>query len=182
MSLKKDLRSITTFLQENWTYPWCVAACQGPRLEVQNTQFLLCDDFLCHKGSQMSSWYVLCISFMGAHLFIYFYILFLHFWLCWVFTGACRLPLVRSSRGHSLAAARRLLLAVASLVAEHRAFSGCGTGSVVAAHGLEDILWHVGSSQTRDGTCIPSLAGWFLAPGPPGKSIWAHIQSVPYKG
>ena len=114
MSLKKDLRSIKTFLQENWTYPWCVAACQGPRLEVQNTQFLLCDDFLCHKGSQMSSWYVLCISFMGAHLFIYFYILFLQFWLCWVFTAACRLPLVRSSRGHSLAAARRLLIAVAS--------------------------------------------------------------------
>ena len=32
-------------------------------------------------------------------------------------------------------------------------------------------LWHVGSSPTRDWTCVPCLAGRFLPTGPPGKSL-----------
>ena len=59
------------------------------------------------------------------------------------------------------------LVAVASLVAEH------GLWGVWA-----QSLWHVdpvaprpvGSSQTRARTCVPSLAGGFLAIRPLGKS------------
>jgi len=38
----------------------------------------------------------------------------------WVFVTECRLSLVAASRGYSLVAARRLLVAVASLVVELR--------------------------------------------------------------
>ena len=52
--------------------------------------------------------------------YIYIYI-----WLCRVFIAACRLSLISVSRGYSLVT-RRLLIAVASLVVEHR-ISSCGT-------------------------------------------------------
>ena len=45
--------------------------------------------------------------------------LFVYFWLHWVFMAACGLSLVVASRGYSLVAVCRLLIAVASLVAEH---------------------------------------------------------------
>ena len=41
------------------------------------------------------------------------------FWLCWVFIAVCGLSLVVASRGYSLVAARKLLTAVVSLVAEN---------------------------------------------------------------
>ena len=41
------------------------------------------------------------------------------FWLHWVFVAALRLSLVAVSEGYSLAEVHRLLIAVASLVAEH---------------------------------------------------------------
>ena len=45
-------------------------------------------------------------------LFIcYYYFKYIYFWLCWVFVAVCGLSLVVVSR---------LLIAVASLVAEHR--------------------------------------------------------------
>ena len=63
---------------------------------------------------------------------------------------SARLSLAAASRGHSLSVALRLVIAVASLVAE------CGLqdtqASVVAARRLR---WRVGSSQTRDQTCVP---------------------------
>ena len=40
--------------------------------------------------------------------------------LCWIFVTVCRLSLVAVSLGYSLAAVRGLLIAVVSLVAEHR--------------------------------------------------------------
>ena len=43
--------------------------------------------------------------------------LFIYFWLCWVFVAARGLSLVVASGGYSLL---RLLIAMASLVAEHR--------------------------------------------------------------
>ena len=47
--------------------------------------------------------------------------LFIYFWLRWVFVAACRLSLVAESGGGLLfVAVHRLLIAVASLVAEHR--------------------------------------------------------------
>ena len=42
------------------------------------------------------------------------------FWLCWVFIAAHGLSLVVERRSRSLALVCRLLVAVASLVAEHR--------------------------------------------------------------
>ena len=46
--------------------------------------------------------------------------LFIYFWLLWVFTAACELSLVVAIRGYSQEAMQGLLIAVASLVAEHR--------------------------------------------------------------
>ena len=48
------------------------------------------------------------------------FILLIYFWLRWVFIAACGLSLVAASRGYSFIAVRGLLIAVASLVAEHR--------------------------------------------------------------
>ena len=49
-------------------------------------------------------------------LYIYIYI---YLWLRWVFVPSHGLSLVVASRGYSLVAVCRLLIAVASLVAEH---------------------------------------------------------------
>ena len=46
--------------------------------------------------------------------------LFRYFWLHWVFIAALGLSLLVASRGYSLVAARGLLIAVTSLVMEHR--------------------------------------------------------------
>ena len=46
--------------------------------------------------------------------------LFVYFWSRWVFVAVCGLLLVAMSRGYSVVAACRLLIAVASLIAEHR--------------------------------------------------------------
>ena len=53
------------------------------------------------------------------------------FWLCWIIVAACGLSLVAASRGYSLVATHRLLIAVASLVVEHRVW-GPQTSGVVA--------------------------------------------------
>ena len=53
--------------------------------------------------------------------FLFFKIyLFIYFWLRWVFIGVHGLSLVAVSGGYSFVVVRRLLVAVASLVAEHR--------------------------------------------------------------
>ena len=44
----------------------------------------------------------------------------IYFWLCWVFIAVLRFSLVVASGGDSLVTIRGLLIAVASLVAEHR--------------------------------------------------------------
>ena len=49
--------------------------------------------------------------------FIY---LFIHFWLCWVFVAVCGLSLIVVSSAYSFVVVCRLLIAVVSLVAEHR--------------------------------------------------------------
>ena len=73
--------------------------------------------------------------FFFQDLFIYL----IYFWPCWVFIAVCR-----------------LLAAVASLPVENRLQS---TRSVVV--GLV-ALRHVGSSQTRDQTCVPCIGKQFL--------------------
>ena len=53
-------------------------------------------------------------------MFIYFLLyIYIYLWLRWVFVPSHGLSLVVASRGYSLVAVCRLLIAVASLVAEH---------------------------------------------------------------
>ena len=54
---------------------------------------------------------------LSFYLFIY---LFIYFWLCWVLVAKRGLSLVVASRSHSLVADLGFLIAVASLVSEHR--------------------------------------------------------------
>ena len=75
-------------------------------------------------------------------LFLKYFYWFIYFWLCWVVTAAPRLSLV---------AVWGLLTGVASLVVEHRLWP----------QELQKLwcmgfiaLKHVGSSQTRDRTCV----------------------------
>ena len=65
----------------------------------------------------MCAAYVNCssIQFLKINLFLLIY-----FWLNWVFVAACGLSLVAVSRGLLFVAVCRLLVAVASLVADHR--------------------------------------------------------------
>ena len=70
----------------------------------------------------------------------------IHYWLCWVFVAARGLSLVGSG-GYSL---------LQSTCSRHK--------DLVAP-------WYVGSSQIRDQTVSPALAGRFLTTGPPGKSL-----------
>ena len=68
--------------------------------------------------------------------------------LHWVFVAVCRLSLVVASGGYSLVAVHGLLIAVASLVSEHRLLS---TGSVAVARCTGLVApWHEGSSWTSD--------------------------------
>ena len=72
------------------------------------------------------------------HLFLFFDL----FWLCWVFVALHRLsPVAVGGGAYSLFAVGRLLIAVASLVEEHRLHIHelqklQVLGSVVVAHGL----------------------------------------------
>ena len=74
-------------------------------------------------------------------MFLFFFFL-INFciWLCWVFTAAVS-SLVATSGGYSLVAVQGLLVAVSSLVAEHRLESvqapvAAHMGSVVVVLGL----------------------------------------------
>ena len=56
-----------------------------------------------------------------SDLFFFFLInLFIYFWLLWVFVAVRGLSLVAVSGGYSFIVVHRLLIVVASLVAEHR--------------------------------------------------------------
>ena len=83
-----------------------------------------------------------------------------YFCLHWVFVAARRLSPAVASEGSSLVATRGLLIAVASLVTEHR----------LQAHGLSyPTACGVFPKQGIEPTS-PSLAGGFLTTGPPGKA------------
>ena len=56
---------------------------------------------------------------MLCSLFKNKFIYFIYFWLCWVFVAARGLSLVAASGGYPSLRVRGLLIAVASLVAEH---------------------------------------------------------------
>ena len=59
------------------------------------------------------------MTFFSFFFFYYLFILFIYFWLCWVFVAARGLSLVGGERGLLFIVVCRLLIAVASLVAEH---------------------------------------------------------------
>ena len=105
---------------------------------------------------------------------------FIYFWLCWVLVAPCGLSLVVASGGYSLVVAHRLLIAVASLFVKHR-LQGAQASSSCSMRAQQLWLrglaapWHVGSSQSRDQTCVPLLSGGFLTIGPPGKPKIAYI-------
>ena len=76
--------------------------------------------------------------------------LFIYLWLGWVFIAVCRLSPVVTSR---------LLIAVASLIAEH-GLEGT-QASVVAAQRLSSPVL-VGSSQARNQTHMLCIGRWIL--------------------
>ena len=78
---------------------------------------------------------------------------FIYFWLCQVVIAAPRLSLVAKSKGYSQAA-------VPSLVVEH-GLKGTQASVVVWLLGLV-ALRHVGFSQSRDRTSVPSIGRWIL--------------------
>ena len=88
-------------------------------------------------------------KFLKNYLSIYF-VLGLH---CCI-----RFSLVVKSRDYSLVAVLGLLIAVASLVSEHRLWSA---GSIVVVHQLAAPR-HVGSSQTRRQTHGSCIGRWIL--------------------
>ena len=83
----------------------------------------------------------------------------------------CWLSRVGASRGYSLVAVCGLLIAVASLVAEHgleamwaSVFAARGfysTGSVFVVHGIAAPRY-VGSSWTRERIHVPCISRWVL--------------------
>ena len=57
---------------------------------------------------------------IGANpLSLYFLYNFIYFWLCWVFVAVQAFPLVAASGGYSLIVVHGLLIAMASVFAEH---------------------------------------------------------------
>ena len=57
---------------------------------------------------------------IGANpLSLYFLYNFIYFWLCWVFVDVQAFPLVAASGGYSLIVVHGLLIAMASVFAEH---------------------------------------------------------------
>ena len=61
----------------------------------------------------------LVFIFIFIYLFIFINLFIIYFWLCWVIVAARGLSLVVASRGYSSSRYTGLLIAVASLVAEH---------------------------------------------------------------
>ena len=74
--------------------------------------------------------------------------------------------LVAASGGYSAVAVHRLLLVVASLVAERELetlrLSSCSSQALEHRHTLLVALWRVGSSRTRDCTHVSCSGRWIL--------------------
>ena len=104
-------------------------------------------------------------------IFTFLFVLFTNFWLCWVFAAACRLSLVAVSRGYSLLCyagfSLQWLLLLQSMHSRCFSFSGCGLWALegqLSGCGMWASLplWHIGSSQIRDWTCVPRIGRWIL--------------------
>ena len=101
-------------------------------------------------------------------------IVFIHLWLYWVLVAVWGLSLVVESRGFSLITVHRLLILMASLVAESRlqactwAEQLCCTG--VVSRGMQDLL------GTGIGPVSPTWQGRFLIAGPAEKPYPQYSQ------
>ena len=102
----------------------------------------------------------------------------IYIWLCWVFIAVHELSLVAASQGYSSLRCAgfsfQWLLQLRSTDSRSASFSSCGTraqqlwltGSRAQAQQLQRTglvaPWHVGSSRTRDQTCVPCIGRWIL--------------------
>ena len=112
------------------------------------------------------------------------YILFIYFWLCWVFVAAQGLCLVAASGGYSPAAACRLLILVASPVAEQSlGFSGCGSWAL--EHSLSSCgtwaslfcnMWDLPGSGIKP--MSPAWAGFLTREAPPPPICLLNINRI----
>ena len=90
------------------------------------------------KGLYLYS--LLCIQMSSGSITDCLFIIFVYlFFLCWVFTAACRLSPAAVSRGYSLVVGCRLLTAVAPLVVEH-SLQGMWASVVVVGHRLHCLV------------------------------------------
>ena len=102
----------------------------------------------------------MCSRIRSYILFLKFYfILFIYFWLCWVFTAACGLSLVVAKGGYSSLRCSGLSLWWLLLL---RSMGSRLTGSVVVTHWLSCSAWHVGSSWTRAWIHVPCIGRQIL--------------------
>ena len=82
---------------------------------------------------------------------LFFNILFIYLWLCWVFVAARGLSLVAASRGYSL----RWLLLLWSMGSRRVGFSGCGVWAQLL-RGMWDLPW----PGLR--THVPCIGRWIV--------------------
>ena len=131
-----------------------------------------------HHSVVMIKWSNSCKAFIFYFLkFILF--LFIYFWLCWVFVATRGLSLVAASGDYSSLqcacfSLRWLLLLWSTGSRRAAGFSSCGTQAqqlwLAGCRMQSQQLWHtglvaprhVGSSQTRDRTCVPCIGRRFL--------------------
>ena len=104
----------------------------------------------------------------GVLLFLFIYLC-IYFWLCWVFVAARGLSLVAVSGGYSSLRCAGFsllwLLLLRSTGSRRAGFSSCGSRALECR-----LMWHmgfaaprhVGSSRTRDRTCVSCIGRWIL--------------------
>ena len=76
---------------------------------------------------------------------LYLYVLFIYFWLRWVFLATHGFSLVAASGDNSPVSVHRILIAVASLFAEHShtGFTSCSLSSLecgLSSYGMQALL------------------------------------------
>ena len=85
-------------------------------------------------------------------------------------------PPVVASRDYSLAAVRGLLVAAASLIAEHGLWS---TGSVAVVHRFScSMACGIFPDQGSNPSVSPALVGGFFTTEPPGKPLFSFLLEV----
>ena len=114
-----------------------------------------------------------CLLILFLKNFLYLFLAALGLRCCtWAFSSC-------GERGLLFVAVRGLLIAVASLVAEHglQAHGLQSSGSVVVVHGpsCSASTWDL--PEPRLEPVLPALAGGFLITAPPGKPLLTHSLS-----